>query len=351
MSHSRQTNHYGLPLYNGTDIINPLTDFNDANEAIDTALYNANQSASSANTKADTAVEAVAGYDTRITQAETKADNALTKNSDTEKMIANQFDPLKVDGYAIGDSVIYNDKLYTFINPHTGAWDAGDVVNQPITDAVKSTIAEGKAEIEQETQEAIAEIATQTQKVTATQKMIAQPFSSDVSYSAGVLVTYADKLYKFNSDHNGAWTGSDVTELTVGSEIKRVDDYYANHLRTKLVATINTEAGITWETLWVRIREKMVEVLGDETHTFVVLLSFDNEDATEYDGLYSANHMIQGQALRKAQNTFFVQGVFISADGSVVQCERLTVTTTGVVATDQSADVQPVRTINIYIRE
>ena len=100
MSHSRQTQHYNLPLYNGTDIINPLTDFNDANDAIDTALYNANQSASDANTKADTAVEAVAGYDTRITQAETKADNALTKNSDTEKMIANQFDPLKDGGYA-----------------------------------------------------------------------------------------------------------------------------------------------------------------------------------------------------------------------------------------------------------
>ncbi len=351
MSHSRQTDHYGLPLYNGTDIINPLTDFNDANEAIDTALYNANQSASSANTKADSAVAVVEGYDTRITQAETKADNALTKNGDTEKMIANQFDPLKDGGYAIGDSVIYNDKLYTFINPHTGAWDAGDVVNQPITDAVKSTIAEGKAEIEQETQEALDVIATQTQKVTATQKMIAQPFAIDVSYGKGVIVTYADKLYKFTSNHIGAWTGTDVEEISVASEIQRVDEYYANHLRTRLVATINTEAGITWETLWRRIREKMLEVLGDETHTFVVLLSFGNEDATEYDGLYSASHMIQGQTVRKAQNSFYVQGVYISADGSVIQCERLTVTTTGVTATDQSADIQPVRTINIYIRE
>ena len=351
MSHSRQTDHYGLPLYNGTDIINPLTDFNDANEAIDTALYNANQSASSANTKADTAVEAVAGYDARITQAETKADNALTKNSDTEKMIANQFDPLKEGGYAIGDSVIYNDNLYTFINPHTGAWDAGDVVNQPITDAVKSTIAEGKAEIEQETQEALDEIATQTQKVTATQKMIAEPFSADVSYSAGVLVTYADKLYKFNEAHNGAWTGTDVTELTVGSEIKRVDDYYANHMRSRLVATLNTEAGITWQTLWGIIRNKMVEVFGDETHTFIVLLSYENEDATEYDGLYTSNHIIQGQTLRKGQNNFAVQGIYISADGSVIQCERLTVTTSGVTSTDQNTDIQPARTIHIYVRE
>ena len=350
MSHSRQTGHYGLPLYNGTDIINPLTDFNDANEAIDTALYNANQSASSANTKADTAVEAVAGYDTRITQAETKADNALTKNSDTEKMIANEFDPLKEGGYAIGDSVIYNDKLYTFINPHTGAWDAGDVVNQPITDAVKSTIAEGKAEIEQETQDALDEIATQTQKVTATQKMIAPMFSADVAYSKGVIVGYADKLYKFTADHHGAWTGSDVEETNISAEVKRVDDYYANHLRTRLIATMTSEAGIAWSTLWQRIHAKMVELLGSEWHTIVILLSYENVDATEYDGLYSAGN-IQAQTLRKAQNAFYVQGVYLNADASVVQCERLTCTTTGIVSTDQSSDVQPDRTINIYIRE
>lgn len=214
MSHSRQTEHYDLPLYNGTDIINPLTDFNDANEAIDRAIYNANQSASSANTKADSAVAAVADYDERITAAENKADSALTKNSDTEKMIANEFDPLKDGGYAIGDSVTYNDKLYTFINPHTGAWDAGDVINQPITDAVKSTIAEGKAEIQQETQEAMAEIAAQTQKVTATQKMIAEPFDPNGEYAKGKCVTYADKLYEFNVAHRGAWTGDDVTEIS-----------------------------------------------------------------------------------------------------------------------------------------
>lgn len=215
MSHSRQTEHYGLPLYNGTDIINPLTDFNDANDAIDTALYNANQSASNANTKADSAVEAVAGYDERITKAETKADNALTKNSDTEKMIANQFDPLKDDGYEIGDSVIYNDKLYTFINPHTGAWDAGDVKQSTITEAVKDTISEGEEAIRQEVQDALDVIAGQTEKVTATQKMIAPPFDANKQdgYVATDVVTYADKLYQFDSDHVGAWTGTDVHQV------------------------------------------------------------------------------------------------------------------------------------------
>lgn len=39
MSHVNTTPHYGLPIYGENDIINPLTDFNDANSAIDTALY------------------------------------------------------------------------------------------------------------------------------------------------------------------------------------------------------------------------------------------------------------------------------------------------------------------------
>lgn len=45
MSHSSSTAHYNLPQYVGTDIINPLTDTNDAYEKIDTALYNQGQSA------------------------------------------------------------------------------------------------------------------------------------------------------------------------------------------------------------------------------------------------------------------------------------------------------------------
>lgn len=45
MSHSSSTAHYNLPQYAGTDIINPLTDTNDAYEKIDTALYNQGQSA------------------------------------------------------------------------------------------------------------------------------------------------------------------------------------------------------------------------------------------------------------------------------------------------------------------
>lgn len=39
MSHVSTTTHYGFPIYGDVDIINPLTDFNDCNTAIDNKLY------------------------------------------------------------------------------------------------------------------------------------------------------------------------------------------------------------------------------------------------------------------------------------------------------------------------
>lgn len=219
MSHSGETLHYQLPKYVGTDIINPLTDFNDANDAIDEALYNANTSAANAVETAEGAASTVGSYDERITQAQQAADNAIIQSDNTMDMIADEFDPLKQGGYAIGDIVIYQQKLYTFINPHTGAWDAGDVVQQPIGDAVKATIEQGKSDIAEETAEALAEIAGQTQKVTATQAMIAPPFDANKSggYAEKDIVTYADKLYQFTSNHIGAWTGNDVVQIDVSS--------------------------------------------------------------------------------------------------------------------------------------
>lgn len=39
MSHVSTTAHYGLPIYGDVDVINPLTDLNDCNTAIDNKLY------------------------------------------------------------------------------------------------------------------------------------------------------------------------------------------------------------------------------------------------------------------------------------------------------------------------
>ena len=70
MAHSRETEHYQLPLYNGTDIINPLTDFNNANEMIDETMYNVAQRAASAEESAQQSASTVHDYDERVTEAE-----------------------------------------------------------------------------------------------------------------------------------------------------------------------------------------------------------------------------------------------------------------------------------------
>lgn len=222
MSHSRQTEHYELPLYDGTDIINPLTDFNNANSSIDEALYNANQRSVSAENTAEEAKEIAEGYDDRVAQAIQTADDAMTLANNTQDMIADDFDPNKTGGYNVGDFVIYNGVLYRFINAHTGAWDASDVQVSPVLiDAIADVVDEGKQAIEEAVEEAEQEIAGQTEKVTKTQAMIAQPFDANKSggYAVDDIVTYADKLYKFTSAHSGAWTGLDVEQIDVEQQV------------------------------------------------------------------------------------------------------------------------------------
>ena len=231
MSHSRQTEHYGLPLYDGTDIINPLTDFNNANEAIDEALYNANQRSVEAENTAGDAKEIAEGYDARVSQAVQTANDAMTLANNTQDMIAEDFDPMKQGGYQVGDFVIYNGVLYRFINAHTGAWDASDVQVSPVLiEALEDVVEEGKQAINEAVEEAEEEIAGQTEKVTKTQAMIAQPFDENKvgGYAVDDVVTYADKLYKFTSAHSGAWTGLDVEQVDVVGLIPSMRTILAN---------------------------------------------------------------------------------------------------------------------------
>ena len=136
MSHSRQTQHYGLPLYNGSDIINPLTDFNNGNEAIDEAIYDANENAADAKTIAQTAAGNVSQYDSRIASLETDMSAFNASVDATQNMIAPAFNPLKVDGYNDGDKVIYDNKYYEFIRNHSGAWNASDVKEITVSDII-----------------------------------------------------------------------------------------------------------------------------------------------------------------------------------------------------------------------
>ena len=91
--------------------------------------------------------------------------------------------------YSTGDVVIYNDKLYRFIQNHSaGTWNNNHAEETTLIDLLKK------------------ELDT---------SVIASEFSAQTAYNAGDYVMHDGKLYRFSANHSaGAWTGSDVV-LTV----------------------------------------------------------------------------------------------------------------------------------------
>lgn len=90
MSHAGQTLHYQLPQYEGTDIINPLVDTNDAYEKIDEAIYNVADAAATAVQTANEVkedIEGTGGVDSRISALVTRMDAVETKNVEQDTSI------------------------------------------------------------------------------------------------------------------------------------------------------------------------------------------------------------------------------------------------------------------------
>lgn len=57
----------------------------------------------------------------------------------------------------------------------------------------------------------------------------APAFSSSTAYSAGDIVVYNTKLYKFSADHSaGAWVGTDAEQITLGAEVSGLKRNYTN---------------------------------------------------------------------------------------------------------------------------
>lgn len=131
MASTNFTTHYSIPLPLGTDLTTPM-DYNEAAEAIDTALFgavtdagNASEAAGEAVNTANTASAAVdaIGADlalekakivqlqTRMTAAENDIDDVYT---DVTDMITAYKEPsaTSTHAYAIGDYFIYNETLY-----------------------------------------------------------------------------------------------------------------------------------------------------------------------------------------------------------------------------------------------
>lgn len=131
MASTNFTTHYSIPLPLGTDLTTPM-DYNEAAEAVDTALFaaetdagNASEAAAAAVTTANAAADAVdtvagdlsqekgkiVALQTRMTNAENEIDDVRADSSD---MITAYNEPTATSthAYAIGDYFIYNNTLY-----------------------------------------------------------------------------------------------------------------------------------------------------------------------------------------------------------------------------------------------
>lgn len=78
MASTNKTTHYKLPLFVGTDKPTWLGDFNSAMQALDTAIYNAEQSATAANSLASSANTLASSAQSSATSALESASSALS---------------------------------------------------------------------------------------------------------------------------------------------------------------------------------------------------------------------------------------------------------------------------------
>lgn len=131
MASTNFTTHYSIPTPLGTDLTTPM-DYNEAAEAVDTALFgavtdagNASEAAAAAVTTANAAADAVdtiagdlsqekakiVALQTRVTNAENEIDDVRADSSD---MITAYNEPTATAShrYEIGDFFIYNNTLY-----------------------------------------------------------------------------------------------------------------------------------------------------------------------------------------------------------------------------------------------
>ena len=129
--YTNETAHFGIPLPLGSDLTTPM-DYNEAAEAVDEALFEAQGDASTANENAANAVETanavsealdtlsstvgghtsqISALGARMTNAENEIDDV---RGDLEDMITafNEPTATSTHAYAIGDYFIYNDVLY-----------------------------------------------------------------------------------------------------------------------------------------------------------------------------------------------------------------------------------------------
>lgn len=122
--------------------------------------------------------------------------------------LANRFN--KANAYYQGDFVIYANRLYRFIKDHPANtnWRGTEGANADVIGATLGTY------------------------LYRTITDIAPMFDASHNYSVGDYVVNDYRLYQFTASHSGDWTGSDVRQSTLTSDIPRIktqlisgDDY------------------------------------------------------------------------------------------------------------------------------
>lgn len=128
---------------------------------------------------------------------------------DTQTIIGNLFS--EASNYGVGDYVIYDNILYKCIETHpAGPWLGTDFILTNILYEISGITVDGT---------------TINEKINATQRMVANNFSSSTSYSAGDYVIYENVLYKCLTTHSGSWNSEHFSSVSITNELDDLDNF------------------------------------------------------------------------------------------------------------------------------
>lgn len=120
------------------------------------------------------------------------------EDEQARRMLAPAFDAEQT--YSIGYIVEYDNKLYKFIAPHSGAWSEADVDLIQIVDAIGGDT---------------------SGKVAYTD--ITDAFVASNAYAIGDIVIYDNALYRFKAAHtaNDPWSATEVDPIKLADIIQK----------------------------------------------------------------------------------------------------------------------------------
>lgn len=110
-------------------------------------------------------------------------------------------------------------------------------------EALKGNIVVGELATTTDTERAFLGTGNGTYFEMANIDLIADEFDSSVSYASGDCCIQQGKLYQFTSAHNGAWTGSDVEQITIGDIMgDNIGDSVPSTVRSAILALFEAAA-------------------------------------------------------------------------------------------------------------